>query len=242
MGIVLSYTCGTTPLALFSLFFPISGLNMYAAYRMNLAIVTRTLDLDRGDLALHAYCTALVRDKNEKFKKTTRTDGKDEACLAHLIASPYSVSKMEAFIWRRRKDVSTPTYNTTLVLEQEMSGLRLDGTECFSHFTTPCTVEAGVADEAYRFMYANSSRTLYLWYLEHATRRDVLHAFIHASILRAILQEADDDVDFVSVLSRSREIVNGRFEQVVQGLRDVGWDVEYNHLADGDCRILCESE
>jgi hypothetical protein len=81
--------------------------------------------------------------------------------------------------------------------------------------------------------------TLYVWYMEEATRRDVLQAFFHASLIRSTLEvnesESKDELgEYERVLEETLEISERMFPEMVLGLEKLGWEVENNHLRDVD--------
>jgi hypothetical protein len=197
---------------------------MYAAYRMNQSIVTRTLNLERGELALKPYCDGIVSN------------------FPGNIISPHRIAKTERFV----RSHGRVYLNTELVLEPDISKLRTTTPSSAIHFK-----DSAYTHSRYRFLYCSAPTqhkrrgkpnrpTIYLWYMEDATRQDVLKAFFHASLIRSTLEMSDiqspdkELKEYELVLRDTMGIAEKLFPEMVRELERLGWEVENNHLRDVD--------
>ncbi|KAL3900891.1 MAG: hypothetical protein SGCHY_001010 [Lobulomycetales sp.] len=230
-GISLSYAFGTSPIALLSLFVPLSVANMYTAYKMNQCIVTRTFNLERGEAALNLYCDSIV------------AGGKPSDILR-----PNQVAKTERFVRPPQKVYR----KSQLVLEPDLESLRiLDATTNASHFTVNVYTRS-----PYRILHRAAptpgaqNATLYLWFLDTCTQRDVLLAFFHVNLLRSVLEHTDtppaaatlqeEMKAYERALLKTQAIAVTRFPDMISRMELAGWQVENSHLADRGLPLVLE--
>ncbi|RKO92823.1 vitamin B6 photo-protection and homoeostasis-domain-containing protein [Blyttiomyces helicus] len=246
MGVGIGWTAGggSDPTALMWAFVPVCIANVCCAYMANSAVVTRTINLERGELIARDWARARVLDT---------PDDPD-------IPTPEAVSKRERFMLPYRSLFAVPICLEP-PLAPRLAGLSADRARAF----IDGPVHAG---ERYRVMLADDlalpkSRfsfpshrffspptalpspvhhpTLCLWFLESACTTDVLRAFHHANLARALIEDGGRTTathgDRERVLLEARRLAHDSFEEFAEGLRKGGWDMEHAHLQDRNARI-----
>lgn len=124
-GIGVSWVMGTDPVMLLKVFIPLSVFNLWCCYRASMAVVTRTLNVERGELAVIAACKSLTaglieHQHKERFssssssssstttKPTANTANDARETLLSLIASPECVSRKEFFVLPSKSHFDVP--------------------------------------------------------------------------------------------------------------------------------------
>ncbi|KAI8613180.1 vitamin B6 photo-protection and homoeostasis-domain-containing protein [Chytriomyces sp. MP71] len=107
VGIGVSYFIGySDPLTLLNVFLPLSIFNMVCCYQSNHVVVTRSLNVERAELALHRLVGALLDTSLATSTTTVASSPKHTALpvvpwtqdLVHRIAPLAVVSKSESFV------------------------------------------------------------------------------------------------------------------------------------------------
>ncbi|KAJ3055606.1 hypothetical protein HK097_010030 [Rhizophlyctis rosea] len=216
-GIALSWGVGTSPSTLFFVFWPLCGLNLWSAYKANQAVITRTINLERGELLFHQ----ILKDS---FKSP--------------LPSPTSIAESEHFITPFKSPFGVP-----IALEPSLARRLEHIPPDFAHaFFTNGYISPKARKEQYRILITTDAKTgvkLNMWYTEPATSKDMLKGFFHACLVRKRL-EMEGQVDFergLQVVRAGYEVAEGRFEELVAGMERVGWDLGHTHLGDRNRRI-----
>ena len=222
MGIGLSWILNLSggpidPSLMFGIFVPLSGMHLGAAFLANRAVVTRTLNVERTELALAPWIKALGESADSKTipKHTLNT----------LIQTPDQVSRTESILRGPR------LFRIPLVLEPRLSDI-------FSH-RDPLTPElvhfltvglAGLESTHYR-IYISSNRVC-LWFLHTAQDADLLNGFFHACVIRHLLSQGYSVND---AYAKSLEIIAK--VNVSESMAQQGWEIQNSHLGDQNARL-----
>ncbi|KAJ3404093.1 hypothetical protein CcCBS67573_g01900 [Chytriomyces confervae] len=118
VGIGVSYFIGySDPFTLLNIFLPLSAFNMYCCYQSNHVVVTRSLNVERGELALSRFAESLVSSQAHAISKHTKPTLPDlKQMLDSEITPLQQVSQLESFIHTYRSKLGV-----NLALEPQMS-------------------------------------------------------------------------------------------------------------------------
>ncbi|KAI9331819.1 vitamin B6 photo-protection and homoeostasis-domain-containing protein [Zopfochytrium polystomum] len=263
LGIGCSWALGTDPATLFTVFVPLSTMNIWACYKANLAVTTRTLNVERGELALADACKLLA----SKYVTGGPLTAVDElkSSVVDAVHSPQYVSKREIFVmpykslFAARLDLEpsiTPALLQTLD-ESSLSLLRCGVPKVLSQMAPQCD---SACLEHYRILIVRDGKNpgkfkTCLWFVEGSTLDDHLKGFIHACLLRAVMEaraehnvrgvapnanEGQVPADAYDSLLLSSMIFDEWYEPLRETMTEKGWRVDLNHFAARDSRLIFE--
>ncbi|KAJ3110519.1 hypothetical protein HDU96_006505 [Phlyctochytrium bullatum] len=165
-----------SPWTMLYVFVPLSAFNLWSAYRANLSVVTRSLNVERGELALKDFVATLCRNND------VDTAGMIEQMATAHLPQPATVCADETFVMPFRS-----SYKTKLDIEGSI-------VDVLNSMTTQEANSFLSGDNQghetnYRVYWNNSSNTVHLWFLQDSTSVDHVRGFYHACILRQLIND-----------------------------------------------------
>ncbi|KAJ3159331.1 hypothetical protein HK101_001105 [Irineochytrium annulatum] len=242
------------PLALMVAFIPLSVANLWFAYKANLAVVTRSVNVERGELALKGVIRTALSNPAASTSLTPRviesvvSEGKHPEPLASVlrasIPTPEEIGKLEGFVMPYRS-----VFAVRLDVEPPLAASDLDavgGPSDAMAFAEGLNGGRYVGGEGYRIVAVPSTdeMRLCLWFLDGSTPSDHLKGFYHACCIRSIIEEERDMKDSGAgllegdVLKRATDVFLASSGIVLEGMEEKGWMLEHTHLADGNARLV----
>ena len=221
LGVIISFTLGTSPALLLSVWAPLLGLNLWTLAQGNKCVITRTFDLERSERVFISFI-----------------------CKG-LVLSPDAVSKEESFIFAYKSIFSTPIVmeGPLLSLLQTTPRPILDSVFSRRNFVVDELTGKGLVSllpppkEEYFLWHDTEAQIMRLWYTPSCTSRDMIKGFYHACRARYLLGL---DGDRSGVVREAYEDTRRDFDVLVEDLEAVGWSCDGSHLGDTDRRVLYE--
>ncbi|KAJ3065519.1 hypothetical protein HDU98_011128 [Podochytrium sp. JEL0797] len=213
-GIGISYLIGySDPITLMNVFVPLSVLNMACCYRSNHAVITKSLNVERGEIALEKYVKEVAAGRVGALR---RSDG---ACVHNpneiadsLILPLLNVSQRESFVLRYESVLGLNVLlEPSLVrhaesLEPRMLQRLFDGQDAnqyrmmlsrkeVSYLAHHFGANRNVTEkEALKHVLPTDWRVC-LWFLESSKSGDHFKAFYHSCIARRVFLDRVERMD-----------------------------------------------
>jgi hypothetical protein len=212
LGVALSWLVGNPqgtldPWILFSIFAPLSVINLSAAYYANQSVITRTLNVERMELAFFPWLEDLVA-------RNINSTGP---------LKPEEMSSQESIFMKQSP------FQHLLSIEPEIQKvLSVMTQEELSEF-----VKGPFEDkECFYRIYISPQQITSLWFLENAQDSDLLQGFFHACLIRTLLQKG---VSVDLVLKESLSFFKDL--NLKATLEAKGWETQNCHLSNKHARI-----
>ncbi|KAG9304803.1 hypothetical protein G9A89_016833 [Geosiphon pyriformis] len=251
----ISIISAAQPVTYISLAFaPFSVLNVYASYRSNLYVTSSTLNIQRTELILDY----LLRKRYLETGLDGLISNSKGTSISQLVPSPREISRSETFVKRYHSLFQIPLvmeptlhyYVSKEYLEDLRSGLLQEG------FLHPEQYFILYIPEHHLFEKIQSSqpsfskllkeienpghkRHVALLFSNKATTKDIIKGFLHACIIRYILEHDksipyDDRKKVIEAIQKTHQNVNHSFDNLLEGLVAKGWDIEHLYLTEKD--------
>ncbi|KAI8849178.1 vitamin B6 photo-protection and homoeostasis-domain-containing protein [Chytridium lagenaria] len=156
-----------SPWVMFYAFAPLSAFNLWSAYRANLAVTTRSFNIERCELAIAETVGKIC-------------EGGDVGEAVKNILSPKEVGGKETFVmpfrstYRIGLEVEPPIAKTLDRMDFETSMAFLNGA-------------SRTGGEMYRIFMAEEGK-IYLWFVEGSAPEDHIKGFYHACVVRQMME------------------------------------------------------
>ncbi|KAJ1547914.1 hypothetical protein HK096_009160 [Nowakowskiella sp. JEL0078] len=243
-GILISWMFGAGYEILTGVFGPLLFVNLCAAYLANVAVATRTLDVQRAELLLASVTNYNLIHKS--LDKTVEFPGggvkNGQLDYVKLIPSPEDIAPFEKFVLPFKSCYQVPLFLDPK-LEPVLEKLIPDQ---ISEFLVPGDADA----DEYRILAVpgswmqskkckGSKNIVCVWYTDKATSKDVLKGFYHSCILRSKLVN-EDSVTFElskNLVDETKKIVDRDFEEIWSISVDKAWDLNHLHISSNGSRI-----
>ncbi|KAJ3296477.1 hypothetical protein HK104_001570 [Borealophlyctis nickersoniae] len=252
LGVGLSYVAGTDPMTLFGLFVPLTAANLWWAYKANGAVVTRTVNLERGELLLREYVRVVVDGKvgRKGAPSSSLTPASwNDGAPSPFLPPPERVSDEEQFIFPYHSIFSVP-----LALEPYMAPClpSLPPTRV-SEFLSGNSLGPGGSGEHYRLLVVKKrpkSRlglkkgdpvwTVCLWFLQDAKSEDILKGFYHSCVLRDMIERRpiSSVEEGMERVQEGYAIVGETVGELMSSMEEKEWDVDHTYLGYRNARIV----
>ncbi|KAI9339599.1 vitamin B6 photo-protection and homoeostasis-domain-containing protein [Obelidium mucronatum] len=201
-GIGISYFIGySDPFTLLYIFFPLSVFNMYCCYQSNHVVITRTLNVERGDIAIGGVVNEIsakviqARQNNNLPSSSKLWTDEVDALVLPLL----DVSKKESFVFRYKSgsglDVLLEPSLVNHLTPIEPSRLK----NLFEGQSEEYRMLLSVKDDPFivrklKSIVGSTSTTtattknwrICLWFLESSKPMDHFKAFYHACLARQV--------------------------------------------------------
>ncbi|KAJ3018398.1 UNVERIFIED_CONTAM: hypothetical protein HDU68_011173 [Siphonaria sp. JEL0065] len=220
-GIGISYFIGySDPFTLLHIFLPLSAFNMYCCFQSNHVVITRTLNVERGEIAINALLDDIAGKLHRstlELQNGTRLKPLNPAKLwddkvDSLILPLSSVSKKESFIFRYKSDTGLdvmlePSLIRHLAkvapgkLKKLLEGQNDEYRVMLSWGERNALLKQfGVGAEFPKTLAQVAASTpkdwrVCVWFLETSKPVDHFKAFYHASLARKLFLERVKDLD-----------------------------------------------
>ncbi|KAJ3108651.1 hypothetical protein HDU97_000507 [Phlyctochytrium planicorne] len=218
-----------SPWTMFYAFAPLSLFNLWSAYKANMAVVTRSLNVERGELALRNAVVGLTSSSNQTL------DANAVSRILQDIPTPVAISKLETFVMPYKSSFKIP-----LEIEPDISravaSIDRDTAEAFWD---------GVGVSNYRIHVSTlrpvgspvQQTKVCLWFLEGSSPEDHIKGFLHACMVRLALESGVEYQNSTALIVETRKGLDISFAPIMQRLMENGWMTEYTHIADRNARI-----
>ncbi|KAI9209249.1 vitamin B6 photo-protection and homoeostasis-domain-containing protein [Polychytrium aggregatum] len=271
VGVGLSWTLGTEPMTLMLAFVPLSALNIWSTIKSNQWVITRTLNVERGELFMSEVFVA--GDLPKSVSPDATGDRVDHALSLAVVGldpafvpSPESISSKEHFM-----DSYASCFVAPLLIEPPMApyvesfgpaeSAFIFGTSWAKADEKRGDARLPQSQPKYRTMIvpgpidpAKDAATpgVALWFLEDATGADTIKGFFHACIIRKMLEgvprsswetaAASGSLEELrmGIITRAHEVLESRFDDIRDAMKQKGWVIEKSHLADVNSRICID--
>lgn len=216
-------------------FVPVSATSLYAVYRSNCAVLTRSLSAQRLELILDDFLSAV---EARKSRGEVAEGGNTALLYAADTPSPHAVAQKEAFIRRQNSPFIVPlSINTDLTkvmhkIPADDDSRRLILREAFqqTNFIRPELYFLHIED-------SEAGPVAHLWIEKRARSADVLRGLLHAAMVRrtcglAARESKVADVPehhrarLASTILFAHHVVDELYPALDGGLRAAGWNVD----------------
>ncbi|KAJ3215426.1 hypothetical protein HDU67_000410 [Dinochytrium kinnereticum] len=233
-GIAISWFMATvsggtviSPWTMLWVFAPISAFNLWSAYRANLAVVTRSINVERGELALY-----------ECISKLCAAGTWDQANIAmalNAMPCPKAIGEKEAFVMPFRSAFRVPL-DVEPPIDWALGQMDVQSAETFLEGTLQSEGQDRARNYRIFVSFPLGTPRVSLWFLEGSTPEDHIRGFYHACVMRNLLEMKGNSAS-ANVTEMAARLVDLSFDSILERFKRLGWMTEYTHLADRNARI-----
>lgn len=224
LGVLLSYGIGNSVEVLIAIWVPLMVLNLVSLVKGNHAVITKSFDIQRSELAFEKLLDASPSTSSSPLQLNSLSD---------MILSPEQVAEKETFINRYKSIIPS----VPLILEAPLTKVHVDSSSSFQHCFTQTHF---TASENY-FIHI-SSNNVYLWFDEKSSSQDQIKGFLHTLFIRNVLAKSEGEQGPEDLIKSTHVQLNSIWEDVFNILESKGWSTSSSHLGDLDRRIVLEKD